>query len=207
MSLPLSPRQLSRRSALADPHFVWDGLKLGDIMVLPDGRSFSVRMLASLSTNDLDFGLLCLLGDLELMLAPSATSNSVQVLLPVESLPQADTSAKLLCDGAAAFWAPHLPAIGGAMGEVLFRLLLLISLFAPLVIVDRGQDRVFFLRIGELDASSLHVQRMPTSLLDMTSVPRFAAVLEPAVTPAPVLSPPSPIRVPAIKQPASTPRR
>jgi hypothetical protein len=136
-------------------------------------------MAARLPDNPLGLSALMVLGDLELLLAPSAAASSVQLLLPVESLPPGAASAKPLCDGAAAFWAPHLPAIGGAMGEVLFRLLLLRAAFAPLVVVDRGGDHVFFLKIGDLDRTSLRCTRLPASALSDTPVARFAAVVDP----------------------------
>jgi hypothetical protein len=156
------------------------GPALGDILTLPDGRSFSVRMFVALPENDLHVASLCLLGDLELLLAPSATDGTASLLLPVETLPPGAATARPLCDGAAAFWAPHLPAIGGAMGEVLFRLLLLRNAFAPLVVIDRGGDHVFFMKVGELDVRSLTSTRMPRSQLDTVQVSRFAAVVDPA---------------------------
>lgn len=137
-------------------------------------------MFVALPENDLHVASLCLLGDLELLLAPSATDGTASLLLPVETLPPGAATARPLCDGAAAFWAPHLPAIGGAMGEVLFRLLLLRNAFAPLVVIDRGGDHVFFMKVGELDVRSLTSTRMPRSQLDTVQVSRFAAVVDPA---------------------------
>lgn len=174
-------------------------LRLGDILTLPDGRSLSVRMIAPLPDNTLGVTALIALGDLEMLLAPG-TRGRIDVLLPVESLPPSAASAKHLCDGASSFWAPHLPAVGGAMGEVLFRLLLLRDVFAPLVVLDRSGDHVFFLRVGTVDALSVRATRMPVSVLSDTPVPRFAAVVDPV--PAPVLEPdrsrplPRPVRVP-----------
>jgi len=156
-----------------------EALRLGDIVTLPDGRCLSLRMLAPLPANPLSLGALLVLGDLEMLLAPSSTSPAVSVMVPVESLPPGASAAKALCDGAAAFWAPHLPAAGGAMGEVLFRLLLLRNVFAPLVVIDRGGDHVFFLRIGEVDRNFLRYTRMGSSNLSDVPVERFSAVVDP----------------------------
>lgn len=161
-------------------------LRLGDILTLPDSRSFSVRMLAPLPENALHLDSLIALGDLEMLLAPER-SGSIHVLLPTESLPPGASTAKRLCDGASTFWAPHLPAVGGAMGEVLFRVLLLRNVFAPLVVLDRSGEYVFFLRIGELDAASVAAMRMPMSTLSEAPVARFAAVVDPV--PVKVLNP------------------
>jgi hypothetical protein len=163
-----------------------DDLRLGDIVTLPDNRSFSVRMVAQLPENALGLRSLVALGDLEILLTPSR-SGEVQMLLPAESLPPGASTAKRLCDGASTFWAPHLPAVGGAMGEVLFRLLLLRNVFAPLVVLDRSGDHVFFLRVGEVAGSNLRVTRMPLSALSSTPVARFAGVVDPV--PATVLDP------------------
>lgn len=161
-------------------------LRLGDILTLSDGRSFSVRMLAPLTENALRIESLIALGDLELLLAPDHTDR-VHVLLPTETLPPGASTAKRLCDGASAFWAPHLPAVGGAMGEILFRVLLLRNVFAPLVVLDRGGDHVFFLRVGDVDVASLSSLRMPVSALSGTPVARFAGVVDPV--PVKVLDP------------------
>jgi hypothetical protein len=161
-------------------------LRLGDILTLPDGRSFSVRMFAPLPENALGLESLIVLGDLEMLLAPDR-SGLVHVLMPAESLPPGASTAKRLCDGASAFWAPHLPAVGGAMGEILFRVLLLRNVFAPLVVLDRSGEYVFFLRVGELDVSALRATRMPVSTLSTTPVVRFAAVVDPV--PMKVLDP------------------
>jgi hypothetical protein len=156
------------------------GPALGDIITLPDGRSFSVRMFTYLPENDLALTSLCLLGDLEVLLAPAVHSGNADLLLPVETLPPGAATARPLCEGAAAFWAPHLPAIGGAMGEVLFRVMLLRSSFSPLVVIDRGGDHVFFLKVGEVALASLRSLRMPKSNMDNVQVSRFAAVVDPA---------------------------
>jgi hypothetical protein len=66
------------------------------------------------------------------------------------------------------------------MGEVLFRLLLLRTAFAPLVVIDRGGDHVFFLKVGELDLGHVQATRMPRSAFDDVQVSRFAAVVDPA---------------------------
>jgi hypothetical protein len=161
-------------------------LRLGDILTLPDSRSFSVRMLAPLPENALRLESLIGLGDLEMLLAPDA-SGCVHVLMPTESLPPGASTAKRLCDGASAFWAPHLPAVGGAMGEILFRVLLLRNVFAPLVVLDRSGEYVFFLRIGEVTTGALATTRMPISALSETPVARFAAVVDPV--PVKVLDP------------------
>lgn len=161
-------------------------LRLGDILTLPDSRSFSVRMLAPLPENALHMEALIALGDLEMLLAPDR-SGCVHMMLPTESLPPGASTAKRLCDGASTFWAPHLPAVGGAMGEILFRVLLLRNVFAPLVVLDRSGEHVFFLRIGEFDAATLASMRMPISTLSNTPVSRFAAVVDPV--PVKVLDP------------------
>jgi hypothetical protein len=162
-------------------------LRLGDILTFSDGRSFSLRMLAELPDNPLDVSPLMALGDLEMLLLPTRDQDIVHMLLPVETLPPAAASAKQLCDGAAAFWAPHLPAVGGAMGEVLFRVLLLRSVFAPLVVLDRGGDNIFFLKVGEAPMSSIALTALPASALSATPVSRFSAVVDP--NRVPVLDP------------------
>lgn len=186
-----------RPPMLLGPSGVLASARLGDLLTLPDGRSYSVRMLANLPENALELDGLCLLGDLEVLLAPKG-SGMVEMLSPFQAPPPGAQSARPLLDGAASFWAPHLPAIGGAMGEVTFRLLQLRASFAPMVVIDRGGDLVFFLRIGEIPTRDLSMLRLPVSDHDQVPVTRFAAVVEPLPIPAPVPSPSSvPMRAPS----------
>lgn len=164
-------------------------LNLGDIVTFPDGRDFSLRMIADIPDNPLRISRLLALGDLELVLAAGDAASEVQVLLPVETLPPGASSAKVLCDGAAAFWAPHLPAIGGAMGEITFRLLMLRSAFAPLAVLNRSGDHIFYLRMGTLELSRIKVTHLPVSALSSAPVARFAAVVDPIPVTVPTTAP------------------
>jgi hypothetical protein len=168
--------------------------RLGDIVTLPDGVSRSIRMATPLPANELSLGFLVLLGELEMVLAPGPTG--VHILLPVERMPPQLASAKRLCDGAAAYWSPHLPALSGAMGEVLYQLLMLRSSFTPVTAITRGDDTVFFARSGQVTFSDLRMLKMARVDGDETEVARYAAIVDPIAAPVRTPTPVPQRRIP-----------
>lgn len=172
----------------------FSGYRLGDIVTLPDGVSRSIRMAAPLPPNELLVSHLVLLGELEMVLAPVPVG--VHILLPVEHMPPQVSSAKHLCEGAAAYWSPHLPALSGAMGEVLYRLFMLRSSFVPVTALTRSDDTVFFVRSGQVKLSDVHVLRMPRTSTSGMAVSRYAAIVDPIVTPVTDPAPKPPRRIP-----------
>jgi hypothetical protein len=166
-------------------------LHLGDIVSVPDGRSLSVRVLVDLPPTPMPISSFVVLGELEMMLAASSSRGLVHAYAPVAYLPPAMSSARVLAEGAAAYWAPHLPAAGGAMGEVLYRVVSLRSQVAPIVLVYRGPELIVFVPAGEFSLAGLRALRMPRAAHDPAPVARFAAVVDPLNVPvtSPVSSP------------------
>jgi hypothetical protein len=103
-----------------------------------------------------------LLGELELVLSvPSVAGAAVGVYLPIERFPVPTVHTRCASEGAARYWAPHLPAVGQAMGEIYYRVIEVRGSVDPVVVVYRGPDAVVFVRTGYAWDADLRVTALP----------------------------------------------
>lgn len=153
-------------------------LALGDVVVLPDGRALTLRARASLPTTVGSMAGFVILGELELMLSvPSSIASPLLVYVPVSKLPPAAARARTAYEGVANYWAPHLPGLRGAMGELLFRVVEVRGSVDPIVIVYRGPEAVVFIRASMVYPNDLSVLTMRRDADSDVDVPRHAAVV------------------------------
>lgn len=174
--------------------------KLGDVLKLPDGRSLTVRAVAAFPSPVLTMGGFVILGECEVLVsAPSRRTVPHVVYLPLAELPAAARTAKVTVEGVLSYWAPHLPSMQGAMGELPFRVLEVSGSPDPWVVVYRGPELVVFVPGPQLNGSQLHVLRMPRRHGDDGfEVVRHVAIVEPVATPTPAPAPQrTPVAVPA----------
>lgn len=173
-------------------------IQLGDIVSLPDGREFSVRASALLTRPVGPMGGFVIGGELEVLLAAAAVSAPpLQVYVRVAALPDIARTARAAAEGAMAYWAPHLPNVAGAMGELLYRVLDLRGSVDPMVIVFRNQEPVVFVRSHTLRFGEIRVLHMPSPSGRDQHAARHAAVVAPSTQPVYQPSPqPSPQPVP-----------
>jgi hypothetical protein len=181
---------------------------LGDVIVVPDGRSLTVRAKVPLPIPVGSMAGFVICGDMEMLLStPSFNDAPVTVYQPLGHLPPAARNGRSVCEGAAAYWAPHLPAIGGAMGEILWRVVEVRGSVDPIVIVYRGNEVTVFVRTGEVWGSQLEVLYMRRDIDNDLTVARHSSVVIPARLPIPSEVPDeieAPVRVPV---PVEAPER
>ena len=196
--------RLSRRHGLPFELSPLGECSLGDVVGLPDGRSLTVRSIAVFEAAVSTMAGFVVLGECEyLVAAPSRQSLPHSVYLPVGDL-RAAKGAHAVIEGACAYWAPHLPALHGAMGELMFRVLDVPGSVDPWVVVHRGPEVLVFVRTGEMDVNRLRVTYMPRPQgHDPVEVVRHAATVIPVPTPH---SAPAPQEVPQ-QVPAAVPVR
>lgn len=178
------------------------GLELGDIVTMPPARSLTVRAVAAFAAPTASLDGFALLGECELLVAsPVGVSHEHQVFLPVGTLAAAK-GARLLLEGVASYWAPHLPSLTGAMGELPFRLIEVPGYTEPWILVYRGPEVLVFMRSYEIDEHGLQVLTMPRrSGADLVEIRRHAATVQPLPNQVP-----APAAVPAA-EPAHVGRR
>lgn len=174
------PRDDQPTAPLAD-------VNLGDIVVLPDGRAMTTRCRVSLPVPAGSMAGFLILDEMAVLLSvPAATEAPVLVYVPVEYLPDTAANSRTVCEGAARYWAPHLPAMGGAMGEILYRVVEIRGSVDPIVIVYRGAEVIVFIRATYAWSDDLQVLRMPAPADTELEVARHTGVVsEPAAVPAP----------------------
>jgi len=159
-------------------------LELGDVVTLPDGRSLTLRASVPLSEPVRSMGGFLVAGELTALLSVPPTSGApVLVYLPGRLHPGSRTHSER--EGATRYWAPHLPGVTGAMGELLWRVVTVEGHADPAVIVFRGNEAVPFVRTAVANPSDLHVLRLRRDATVNADVTRSAAVVVPLGSPQP----------------------
>jgi hypothetical protein len=166
------------------------GLELGDIVTIPPTPSLTVRALAHFKREALSLSGFVILGECEMLIAtPAREKHEHYIYLPIGTLSSAKGAA-LLTEGVASYWAPHLPSLTGAMGELPFRVIEVPGHTEPWVIVYRGPEVIVFMRTNELIEQSLSVLTMPRrSTADTIEIRRHAAIIQPLPASTPVVVP------------------
>ena len=197
---PPTVRAMSNRTQHPKVDSPLAGLELGDVVTLPDGRSLSIRALAAFSEPQMTVGGFVILGECESMLTtPSRQGLPHLEYLPVGTL-SAAKGARVMLEGVASYWAPHLPSYVDAMGELPFRLLEVPGHSDPWILVYRGPEVLVFMRSRESDLGQLGVLHMPRRVgADEVQIRRHAATIMPSYVPAPS-------QIPA-RQPVAEPLR
>lgn len=156
-----------------------EDVALGDVVTLHDGRSLTVRSSVVLPQPIGSLSSFLLAGELDVILAVGP--GQVSVYCPVEFATPASNDYTIVCEGAASYYAPHVPALAGAMGEVQFRLVMLRGSVDPLILLWRENELIVFKR--ETYTSRDAIEVLPMRRGDTRSaVPlvRHAASVEPA---------------------------
>lgn len=151
---------------------------LGDIVTLPDGRQMTVRAAARLAVPIGSLAGFVVCGELDVVLTTPATPDSpVNLYLPVDQIPGLAQRAQTAAEGATRYWAPHLPALRGAMGELLYRILEVRGSIHPVILVYRGQEVIRFVRASDLDPQQMRVMYMDRSSANDVDVVRHSATV------------------------------
>jgi hypothetical protein len=151
-------------------------IELGDVIVLPDGRAMTARAKVSLPEPVGSMAGFVIAGELETLLSvPTRVESPILVYVPIDYLPEAAARARTAYEGAMRYWAPHLPALSGAMGELLYRVVAIRGSVDPIVIVYRGPEVIVFIRAAHASASDLRVLYMQRGVDNDLSMDRHAA--------------------------------
>lgn len=176
---------------------------LGDIITLPDGRSLTARSRVSLPSPCGTMSGFIVAGELDVLLSlPPSVHSPINVYVPTPRLPVPESRCRTIWKGATRYWAPHAPAVGGAMGELYYRVLEVRGQVDPIVLIYRGNEMIVFIKASFAYPQDLSVQLMDRGVDNETAVQRYAAVVREDATPLI----PAPVRQPQ-RVPASQPQR
>lgn len=163
-------------------------IALGDVVVLPDGRSMTARSKAVLPTPVGSMAGFVICGEMEVLLStPSASAAPINLYVPLDYFPFEQAQARVAAEGAASYWAPHLPALRGAMGEILWRVVEVRGSVDPAVVVYRGAEVIVFIRVSFFASSSLKVLCMRRDVSNDVDATRHSSI---------VRAPGAPVEVP-----------
>ena len=161
------------------PTHLFSNLMLGDIVETYSGALETVRAVASVAYNIADIDGLCILGDMNAaLLCRKDDTTTVIMLVPVQNIPKGAQTAHYLASGLVSFWAPHLPAIGGALSTSKYELMLFEDTQNLFVRVVRGNETIFFDNAASVQASTFSIGHQKLSPLNKTKVTRYAATID-----------------------------
>lgn len=153
-------------------------IELGDVIVLPDGRAMTARAKASLPNPVGTMSGFIIGGELEVLLSiPSNVESPVLLYIPINYLPESAAKARTVYEGAMRYWAPHLPALTGAMGELLYRVVAIRGSVDPIVIIYRGPEIIVFIRASYTNIDDLRILYMSREVDNDIDMDRHAAVV------------------------------
>lgn len=170
-------------------------LALGDMLITPEGRTNSVRMLAvfpETGSRVRRTGGFVILGDFDSVLVSTGSSKSLTAYIPIETVPPQVAGSDLLAEGMAGFLAPHLPADASALEPVSWRAYRLAGKLEPLIVVYRGPQILVFLPATCYNISDIDVLKLPRTGSRLDPVNRHAVLVD---LPAPTVE-----SLPSIRQ-------
>lgn len=136
-------------------------LNLGDMIELPTGQKITVRARVRLPETVGAMRGFIICGELEILLGiPENSGETIVGYRRIKTLPKFIKNVQAIFKGACSYWAPHLPGMRQAMGELLYKVLEVPGSIDPIVIVWRGQEAVIFVK-GESYKGDMRVLYMP----------------------------------------------
>jgi len=153
-------------------------IELGDVIVLPDGRAMTARGKVSLPGPVGSMSGFIIGGELETLISiPSHSESAALLYVPIDHLPEGAARARTVYEGAMRYWAPHLPALTGAMGELLYRVVAIRGSVDPIVIIYRGSEIIVFIRASQVHPDDLRILYMSREAENDIEMDRHTAVV------------------------------
>lgn len=177
-----------------------DTVQLGDVVRFPDGRSLTTRARAQLPGPAGSMSGFVVCGELAAMLAvPATAEDPVLLYVPVRTAPETIKSARQMYAGACRYWAPHLPGLATAMGELGWRIAMVAGSVDPVVVTFRSDEPTVWMKASLLRREDLAF--LPLARVDESRQPTVERSTG-WVVPGPNRTPSS---APATEQPVAVP--
>lgn len=147
----------------------WDkvnDLQLGDIVRLPDGRSLAVRACERKLPHIVsDLRGWVLVGELgpqaSILSIPATPSDQVRLFMALEDVPARLGQTRKQVEGKVSYWAPHLPGVSGAMGQLAYAIHSIRGTDEVMILVWRGEELIVFVESGDCDPETLLFTFLP----------------------------------------------
>jgi hypothetical protein len=124
---------------------------LGDIVSFRHGRDLLVRSLVAFPTPAVGLVGFAVLGECEVVVAfPTSAAEPFQLYIPAARPPAMPARETRVVDGVTRYWAPHLPAVAGAMGELSYAVLTSREHTDPFVRLARSAEEITFVKVATL---------------------------------------------------------
>ena len=158
-----------------------NSLRLGDLIVNPDQTPSTLRGIVDLPQAAGFMEGFTVMGELTTLLVfEKGASDYLRVYRATTTKPK---SATTLYEGATSYWAPNLPPVGGAMGELLFRILLKKGSPDLTIMIYRNSEAITFVPCDTLPLKSLRLLTLPKSSEDNSSTSRYSSIVDPPTNP------------------------
>lgn len=133
------------------PYAALTSLELGDLIGLPDGRELTVRAVERRLPVPVSAMAGWILGgevgpSCVLMSVPAHPAGEVGLYMPLMEVPSSARSSRVVVEGAVSYFAPHLPNVSGAMGELGYKVCALRGSGEPMVLLWRSDELVVFVK-------------------------------------------------------------
>ena len=157
---------VNRTYDTTSPYHALRDVQLGDVITLGGSQALSVRaveraLAAPVGTMS-GFILAGEVGPQAALLGiPLNPTEPVGVYTPLDHIPPHARGAVAMCQGVISYWAPHLPGLSGAQGELGYKVARVRGSVDPLVLVWRGAERVVFIRTTTFPVEQLVVESLP----------------------------------------------
>jgi hypothetical protein len=166
-------------------------LALGDLVMTPDERTLTVRLLALFPegfSRPWRGGGFTILGDFDTVLVTGTSTASIGMYVPVESVPPHVAGQDMIAEGLAGFLAPHLPSDSTALEPLSWRCYRVAGQLEPLIVIYRGPQVLAFMYATSFDRDDVTVIALPRTGSRVNPVSRYATVVD---LPAPMVEPPA----------------
>jgi hypothetical protein len=159
--------------------YPFSDVKLGDILVR-GGGDVTVRGRVSLPLPVGTMAGFLITGEFDCLLSlPSRPEDPLLSYDPIDYIPEDVENGRIEYAGAFNYWAPHLPAIQSAMGELTYRVVSVRGSVDPAVVVYRGNEVIVFTKSSKASLDTLSILRMERGVDDQAPVVRHSATVIP----------------------------
>lgn len=159
---------------------------LGDIIQLPPhGRHHTVRGSVRLPVVVGSVAGFIVAGEMDVLVTTPPTYDApVAIYVPTPKMPASPDHFRSIAEGVFNYWAPHLPAVASAMGELAYRLLALRGSIDPVIVLYRDDEPIIFVRSSLAAIGELRVMALARTFDDTAQVTRYAASVRAPDAPA-----------------------